>query len=313
MNSSTLTSKLWLLLYFVVLLCSVGVGWIYTKHFEPETRFWVDAFRERRGEIRESRDGRRVIFSGDSACSFGINPQLFQKETGLKTYNLGGTRQMGMEVFMSEALKHARENDMLVLICNPALLATEADQESLPKAGGRMELALSNEVTAGEFVDATRPGFNHLVSLGAKVALRKPMFRYSAEDRRPLGQVVTSLRDHPRASLREFEMEERLPKMVSVLDSWQKRCAQQGVSLYFLLPVELTDASILEENRQKKGELLDELEKQLPQVKVLRTELLACSDDDSLFADTLFHLTEEAAADLTRRLVPLVEEAMKEE
>jgi len=303
MNSSTLISKLWLALYLVGLLCSVGVGWIYTKYYEPETRFWVDAFRERRAEIREVRDPVRVIFSGDSACSFGINPLLFQEETGLKAYNLGGTRQMGMEVFMDEALKHAREDDVLVLICNPVLLATEAERESAPKAGVRMELALSHELRAEEFVDATRPGFNHLVSLAAKVALRKPMFRYSAEDRRPLGQVVTSLRDHAAASLREFEMEERLPAVVSVLESWQKRCAEQGVLLCYLLPVELTD----------KAALLDELERQLPRVKVLRTESLGCSDDDSLFSDTLFHLTEEAAADLTRRLIPIVEEAMKAE
>ncbi len=309
MNSSTSTSKRWLCLYLLTLLCSVGIGWIYTTRFEPETQFWAKAFEERRGEIVE---GPKVIFTGDSACSFGVNPQLFSEETGFPTYNLGGTRQMGTRVFMSEALKHATKGDVIVLIANPILLASEAEGEGHTKAGARMALALSEKLGRGEFVDATRPGFNHLLSLGAKIALRMPMFRYGEGDHQPDGQVITEMRDHPAPTLKEFDLEDDFLKVEAVLKRWGERCREQGVSLCYLLPVELTDASILEDNRRKKGAFLDALKKGESGVKIIKTPQEGCSDEEAVYADTLFHFTEEGAEDFTRRLVPILAEVLED-
>jgi len=187
MNSSTSISKRWLIIYAVTLLAAIALGWAYAVWFEPETKFWRKAFIERRAQFEEPLEERRVIFTGDSACAFGINPSVFKEETGLLSANLGGTRQMGIRVFMDEALSQTREGDAIVLICNPYLLVAEASHGSHPNAGARMALALSADLTAREFVDATRPGFNHLVSLGGKIALGMPMFR-------SLGEIARLLR-----------------------------------------------------------------------------------------------------------------------
>lgn len=299
------------MIYAFGLVAALGAGWLYQVRFEPETRFWAAAFEERRQELGGDERRPRLIFTGDSACSFGLNPRLLEEGLGLPTYNLGGTRQMGMRIFMNEALRHARQGDTIVLIANPALLASEADEERYPKAGARMALAMSEELKLGEWVDATRPGFNHLVSLGAKIALGMPMFRYDEGDLREGGQVVTSKRDHPAATRREFEMEDRLSKAALVLQAWGESCGERGVSLCYLLPIELTDAEILARNRKKKGDFLSALEARETGVRILRTERMGCSAEGELFADTLFHFTEEGAADFSRRLLPVFQEFLE--
>lgn len=311
MNSSTSISKCWLAAYGVALISAVGLGWLYAARFEPETRFWVAAFEERRDEVKKRSDEPHVIFTGDSACSFGIDPAAFTEVTGIPSYNLGGTRQMGMEIFMKEALTHARKGDVIVLICSPQLLAVEDRKGLLSKSGSQMELALSNELSPAEFVSATRPGFNHLMSLGAKVALGKPLLRYQPGDRQPGGQVTTSKRDHPPGRAEFFTMEGEVSAAESELRAWRDRCQEKGVKLCYLLPLEYTDASILEENRRRKQEFLADLVESNTGIAILDTPGSACRDDGALFADTLFHLTETAAADFTRQVAPVVMEALK--
>ena len=310
MNSSTLTSKLWLLTYLVALLGAVGLGWVYTMRFEPETGFWARAFEERRVVLEKATDVPKVIFTGDSACSFAIDPVVFREGTGMPSYNLGGTRQMGMRLFMGEASKYVSEGDVMVLICNPQLFV--AEEMSHPKAGARMALRLDEGIAVGEFLDATRPGFSHLVKHAAKVGLRKPMFRYGAGDHHVLGQVTTSARDHAAPTKVVFESDGKIDKAVEVLEIWRAGYAATGVTLCYLMPVELTDESVLAENRARKRDFMEELERRVPGVVMLQIPENGCSDDESLFADTLYHLTEEAAADFTRKLTPILVEALRD-
>ncbi len=313
MSSSTLISRRWLWAYLIALVCSIAVGWIYARYFEPETRFWLAAFQERREELGRETAKFKVIFTGDSSCSFGIDATRFTEASGQASYNLGGTRQMGMRVFMDESLKHAQRGDLLVLIANPTLFVSEAKaQQRYSKAGARMALALNEGLKVAEFIEATRPGFNHLMSLGGKFALRMPSFRYGTGDRRARGLIVTSGRDHPEPTSESFEITgPELAEVKEVLRAWGKCCAEKGVNLCYLLPIELTDSSLLEKNREAKEEFLNELEKTLSGVRILRTARMGCSDEEELFADTLFHFTQEGATDFTERLLPVLEEHMQ--
>ena len=312
MNSSTLISRRWLGAYFITLVFSLIVGGIYSAHFEPETKFWAETFQERREALEGNTEGPKVIFTGDSACSFGVDAQLFKDITGTMSHNLGGTRQMGMRIFMGEALRYATRGDLIVLIANPALLVSEVREKMHPKAGARMALALSENLRWTEFVDSTRPGFNHLISLGAKLALGMPGFRYKGSDRRLGGLVTTTGRDRPAPARQVFDMSSDLIAAEQTLKKWGELCQARGVHLCYLLPVELTDSEVLNENRQRKNAFLRRLKKNEIGVTILETERAGCSDDETLFADTLFHFTECGAADFTKRLASVLESVLKD-
>lgn len=307
MNSSISISKRWLIAYLITFLVTLTGGWFYAKGLEPETQFWSQAFRDRR-EVQASRSEKsHVLFTGDSACSFGIDPEVFTNETGVPSVNLGGTRQMGVDIFMREALAQARAGDSIVMIANPSLLALEDGE--LSKTGAQMALALSDELSVEDRFKASRPGFSHLVSFAGKFALRKPMFRYRLSDLKENGQVVTAARDHPAGQSKAFEMtQDDILRCSTLLNDWNQRCKAQGVRFCYLISLELTSSAMLEENRAAKTTLFEELVALAggDGARILEPPFAACSDEDALFADTLFHLTADGAEDFTKEVAQAV-------
>ncbi len=306
MNSSTSTSKRWLLSYLVALLLAAGIGWVYASRFEPETQFWVEAFQKRRAEMTHRSDEPHVIFTGDSACSFGVNPEAFQSASGRASFNLGGTRQMGIDTFMEEALAQAREGDSIVLICNPDLLIGGAN-DFATKAGAQMALALPSESTFSEKIQASRPGFSHLITLAAKIGLGRPAFVYDMQDYREGGQVATEIRIEQNGSTQLFSKSaDEVSAAAKTLHFWAERCRAKGITLQYLLPLELTDPSGLEQNRKGKQDFLQGLSESTQNVTILSMVNSGCSDDPSIFSDTFFHLTEEAARQFSAELAAIV-------
>lgn len=308
MNSSTLTSKHWLLIYLLTLLCAAGVGYLYAAKFEPETKFWAGVFEKRRSEMAERNDERHVLFTGDSACSFGIDTSIFTTVTGTPSMNMGGTRQMGTAIFMEETLRYAREGDTIVLICNPNLLVSDFTKDgevsNYTKSGAQMAIALSMESAPTKVKTGTQPGFNHLLSLVAKISLRKPLLRYRLEDYQVGGLITTQNRERPPSQRNIFKMSsEDTDKFLSTLHYWHLRCAAQKIELCYLLPIELTDKSILRASRKKKQDFIERVRVSAnPAITILKTPENACSSVESEFSDTLFHLTEQGAAKFTRNL-----------
>ena len=302
MSSSTSTSKRWLLFYLASLLLAAGIGWVYASRFEPETQFWVEVFKKRRTEIAQRSDEPHILFTGDSACSFGIDVEAFQEASGTPAFNLGGTRQMGMRIFMEEALQQARKGDTIVLICNPNLLISSRSTPQT-KAGAQMALALPSESSFPEKIQASRPGFNHLITLGAKAGLRHPIFAYNMTDYHRGGQISTDIRITQRGETTPFS---KSPHEVSTaaetLHFWAERSRAKEVTLKYLLPLELTDPESLAQNRAGKKLLLTQLAKEVSNMQILSTANLGCSDDPTLYSDTLFHLTEEGATEFSKQL-----------
>lgn len=306
MSSSTSTSKRWLLFFFAALLLAAGMGWVYAARFEPETQFWVEVFKKRRAEMTKRSDEPHVIFTGDSACSFGLDPGMFQSVSGRAAANLGGTRQMGMGIFMREALSQAQAGDTIVLICNPDLLIEESS-DSTTKAGAQMALALPDESTFSEKIQASRPGFNHLITLIAKVGLRRPIFAYRIEGYRQGGQVSTEIRLEQSGQVEPFvKSPQQVAAAAATLTFWEERCRAKGIALQYLLPLELTDSIILNENRKGKSRFLEELAKRTQKVIILSTANSGCSNDPGIFADTFFHLTEDGARQFSAELGDII-------
>ncbi|MGJ8696697.1 MAG: hypothetical protein ACSHYF_10290 [Verrucomicrobiaceae bacterium] len=300
MSSSISTSRRWLLIYFLTLLVAVGVGWLYAAKFEPETKFWVGAFKERREVLEERPDVAYALFTGDSSCAFGIDAEEYAIQTGRYAHNLGGTRQMGLGVFMEEALAQAREGDEIVLMCSPRMLMAAVGKET--KAGAQMRLALGEVSDPETVVKGSRPGFNHLMSLGAKVALRKPLFRYEAGDREGDGQITTEMDDRPGPQEKVFTWtDEGVERAVERLVRWRDRCGVKKVAFSYVMPLEYTDGAIVEENREAKGRLYGQLVEEAG-LRFWNLPQGACSSRSADFADTTFHLTKESAKRFTQEL-----------
>jgi len=83
------------------------------------------------------------------------------------------------------------------------------------------------------------------------------------------------------------------------------------VTLCYLPPLQLTDDSVLSENRERKGAFLGELSQRVPAVKVIQMTENGCSNEEEIFADTLYHLTQKGAEAFTRKIAPLVKEAIR--
>jgi len=302
MNSSTSISKRWLLLFLAALLSTAGIGWLYASHLEPETQFWVSVFEKRRAEMATRSPAPHLLFTGDSACSFGIDARAITAATGIPAYNLGGTRQMGLRVFLDEALGQAQKGDTLILICNPDLLI-EDPRTRATKAGAQMALALPRNSTFPEKIQASRPGFNHLMTLGAKLALGLPPFPYHLSGYQPLGQITTEIRATQTGRDKPLQKTKAdVTAASNTLTLWNERCRAKGVTLTYLLPLELTHPDSLTENRNAKNLFLEKLADQNHGVTLITTPASGCSADPTLFADTLFHLTAAGAAQFSQDL-----------
>ena len=81
-------------------------------------------------ELLANKKSPRILFSGGSSCSFGINTEKIGKLFNLDVYNLGLHSALGVEYYLDQLLNHAKENDVIFLVFehfmpykgNPALL-----------------------------------------------------------------------------------------------------------------------------------------------------------------------------------------------
>jgi hypothetical protein len=72
-----------------------------------------------------------VVFVGDSSCSCGVVPMLFEERTGLRAYNLGAVGHIGIDgsnFILSSYLQHHNPPPRVVVWCwHPWELGTEHD------------------------------------------------------------------------------------------------------------------------------------------------------------------------------------------
>ena len=77
---------------------------------------------------RDSQEPLDVLFIGDSACSFGIDPATIERLTGLRTYNSGLTGWMGPDSFrllLDNYLGHEPKPRLVVLCVSPFLFGVD--------------------------------------------------------------------------------------------------------------------------------------------------------------------------------------------
>ena len=116
-----------LFLYFSV----VTIYFILTYNWAPpnyKSHYLAAAYDKL--ELLANKKSPRILFSGGSSCSFGIDTEKIGKLFNFDVYNLGLHSALGVKYYLDQLLDHAKENDIIFLVFehfmpykgNPALL-----------------------------------------------------------------------------------------------------------------------------------------------------------------------------------------------
>jgi hypothetical protein len=195
------------------------------------------------------------------------------------------------------ALSEAHTGDTLIVALEPGLLngelaaTTEAVQLSygLHQPGLLRNLDNSAMLSLASQLLMLRPGGSHVVTLVAKIAGGKPLFRYRSENINPSGWMQTAVRlpvdsPGPAGALS--------PQGRGLLKDLAEWCRQRNVRLAYSIPWEFTnpDDRVSFQN-QNAAFLLQMAELML----VLKDPTLGVCTNRDYYADSGWHLTEQGS------------------
>ena len=280
-------------------------GALYTWFVDPELKFWASAARQKLDWVDKMREKHGYVIGvvGGSTTTFGIDAEYMEKAHGLPVANLGLHFGMG-PACIGFGLSALREGDVLVLSLEPAMLT--AEDVSITPLGSKLASLLGRPdinswvdgrplLTAVQNLGYLRPGGYQAATMIGKLALGKPLYRYSIDNLQPGGLQVT--RDKLAAS---FNIELALEPVGLALSSAGKEllrqakseAAKRGLELFFLMPVAYCPPEEAEQRRTANEQLLRNISKT---VAVLWEPSLGVSETIEDFSDSWQHLTPEAA------------------
>jgi hypothetical protein len=243
---------------------------------------------------------RKVIVCGGSSAAFSIDGERMLKEHGVPTANFG--LHAGMEpLFLAGlAAQAARPGDALIVALEPGLLMVPFSSPDLAgqmgAALGRLELVRASNLT-GERVHwvatavSLRPGAYHFFTLLGKIALRKPLYRYSPEEVTPSGwQCARDFRAIPDQSIVAGRLSPDARKLLTALRHWGET---NRVQVAYSLPWGWVSEQRKAAFERMNVRFLAEMAGILP---VLKDPTLGVHPVREHFADTEWHLTAAGAA-----------------
>lgn len=274
----------------------------------PQVRFQREVVSKQFEGLRASEDvSQRVLVAGGSSVSFSIQPQLLREEFGLEVVNLGLPAGAGRGLHCEWALQEVRAGDVVVLAFEST--GWTADEQTLvtplgsqfwyltigPQYEWKSLLGRLGVEERYQWTDI-RPGGEHLITLGAKLAFKQPLFRYTKENLREGGYLAGTAGWGLQASSRLLEL--KLGSLQrELLLAMKREVEAQGARLVISLPWRLTEKSRLAEQRELNQKLILELSSYAP---VLADERLGACGNLDWYADTVWHLTEEGARERSR-------------
>jgi hypothetical protein len=293
----------WRTLWLIGLaLVTLAVAAAYTIRLNPEVRFYKHAALVKLAwAAKLDREyGRKVIVCGGSSTAFSIDGERMLKQHGLPTVNFGLHAGMEPLFLVAIAAQAARPGDMLIVALEPGLLMVPLSSADLAGqmavALGRPELAQAPNLT-GERVHwvgnavSLRPGAYHFFTLLGKIALRKPLYRYSPKEVTPSGwQRARDFRAIPDATIVDEHLSPDARKLLADLRHWGKT---NHVQVAYSLPWGYVSQERSAAFQRMNARFLAEVAGILP---VLKDPTLGAHLVREHFADTECHLTAEGAA-----------------
>jgi hypothetical protein len=318
MRSSTLhfepaprgTAGLLLLSALIALLASAA----YTRWWNPEVRLYVHAVDVKEAwarELEQTFTNRTIVFGG-SSTSFSIDPGRMLERDGLAVVNCGLHAGMMTGFLTGFAAGTARPGDLLLMAMEPELLVVPGNGSDLAAQMGfaldHPEWIHASNVTGEpihwvENLISLRPGAYHFFTLLGKLALGRPLYRYSPEDFTESGWQRTSER-------REIGDPQRwsahlTPESQALLKALTDWGTARGIRVAYLLPWRYVTEPQAEAFQADNLQFLVEIAEFLP---VLADPRLGAYSVREHFADTPLHLTPEGAATRSDELAALLKE-----
>lgn len=306
----SLLNSLFKILFFPVLALLGGASLVaaYMNWGNPNVQFQRQVVGAQFEALEKSRSSeKRVLVVGGSNVSFSIQPKLLRDEFGLEVLNMGLPAGAGRGLHCEWALQEVREGDLVVLcfestgwtIAEDSLVTPLGSQFWYlvvgPQYGFQSQLATLGTQERYDWADV-RPGGKHLFTLGAKVAFKQPLFRYTEENLREGGylQGTGDWKIQPGNELLELEL---APLQKDLLVRMKATVEEKGAQLCISFPWRLTAQPLAQEQRKLNQRLIGELSLFAP---VLVDERIGVCTRQEWYADTHWHLTREGAVERSR-------------
>jgi hypothetical protein len=272
----------------------------YTLWLNPSVGFFRHAARVKQDYIRQLDAARtnKVLVYGGSSCAFAINAAAMLREQGVPAVNMGLAADYGALFLTRWTLSTARPGDTVIMALEPGLLtrpfqhSSEAVQISyaLGQPGLLRDLDGSSPLSFGSQLLRLRPDAQHVLTLVGKLAARRPLFRYRTQDVRPDGWVTTTVRMPVSGPpMRGPHLSPDARRLLAELRDWGQG---HGLRLAYSLPRGFAPDAEIGAFRRSNAAFLGEIAEFLP---VLKDDSLGASSRPEDFADTNWHLTEQAA------------------
>jgi len=245
-------------------------------------------------ELLANKKSPKILFSGGSACAFGINTEKIGKFLNLDAYNLGLHSALGAKYYLDQLLNHAKENDVIFLVLehfityegNPALLDRLKPIKNTET--GLMLSFRNNFINNYEY-------FEDLISSENTISSANSFNKY--------GDFI----GHLNKNSIEFLSEKAIFKNIDLiffLNDFYNSLEQKGAKVYILYPP-LMESSIVD-NYEEVLNKINEFERELEIPILFKFE-------DSIYRDQLFfhqnyHLNKDGRSKYTNNIINVIKE-----
>lgn len=307
----------------ICIMFAVGLGFIVSRWLvvegNPEHSFWRSCMDRKVEEVVILRDRSPktpvVLFAGGSTCAFSVSPDVFEQQTGMPAYNMGGAVPMGVPYLASKVFEVAEKGDVVVLLLEPVFLTTNGEAEpkrlgvsmSSTESSSDIKTRFGSDLNIETKLKHLRPGSNFLFTLMGKKLLKKKGYRYSMEDFRDRGRLETFYENplkRPQATVSKLALTD---SGIKLLKSFREIAKEKDITVVYGLPWTWTKEDIKDDSKAANEVLLREIEKYIP---VLREPSMGVSTSEGYFSDSVNHLTYEGASVRTKEVADALKRFM---
>ncbi len=292
------------LLLFLAAIVSWVAAAAFVFYLDPELALTKQVIERKRAWAGrcDARYAKKVVVYGGSSCAFSIDGERLEERYALPTVNMAAGAGLGAAMLTQLALPACREGDTLVVALEPALITRPATRlmsaTHLAYALGERELldfpghhpGLSRFTRLPAELLNLRPDGSRTCALLGKLALRQRLYHYRIEEVEPSGYQWTDIRLPISAPAEQgLALSADARELLAFL---QRHTAERHQPLRYSLPWTFCPADLAAQRRRLNVALIREIGELMP---VLRDPALGVQTDTARFADSVYHLTREAA------------------
>ncbi len=291
--------KIYFLFLSFAIMLTLGFCALYSIKLDAEIRFWKPLAKKKiqYANILSEQNKPKVVFAGGSSCTFSIRPDVLNAYE-INSVNMGMHAGMGVLFNVAFASSVLQKGDFLVLALEPGILTSEFDQPTFLGACLAMAMKMPDLAVGGALMGrklsirqrllAVRPGGRRVVTMLSKLALQRPMYRYTLDETSEDGWCFTSYDDERAIATGAYRKKDLSDSGSIFLSAIATEVRSKGASVYFLSPWVYTESEVVEGNRKITRCLLEQVDEIIP---VLYDGYDGSCSNQVWYADTGMHLT----------------------